>query len=57
VTQRNDRPAKTAAQIGPGVVYSFAWLSFLAEARYMAVDYANPRGLNGAVPIALGVRF
>jgi hypothetical protein len=57
VTQRNDRPTKAAAQLGAGLVYSWQWVSVLAEARYLAVDYANPRGLNGAVPISLGVRF
>lgn len=57
VTQRNDRPVKTAAQLGAGVVYSWRWVSVLAETRYIAVDYANTRGLNGAVPVSLGVRF
>jgi len=57
VTQRNDRPVSVGAQVGVGLVYSWRWVSVLAETRYMAVDYANTRGLNGAVPVSLGLRF
>jgi hypothetical protein len=57
VRQRNDRPVSVAAQVGVGLVYSWRWISVLAETRYMAVDYANTRGLNGAVPVSLGLRF
>jgi hypothetical protein len=54
---RNDRPLSGAAQVGAGIVYSWRWVSAVAETRYMAVAYANTRGLNGAVPVSLGVRF
>lgn len=55
--QRNDRIVSVAAQVGVGIVYSWRWVSVLAETRYMAVDYADTRGLNGALPISLGLRF
>ena len=55
--QRNDRPVSAAAQVGTGVAYSAGWFSIFAEARYMTVDYANTRGLNGAVPVSLGLQF
>lgn len=51
---RNDRPVSAAGHVGTGVAYSAGWISIFAEARYMTVDYANTRGLNGAVPISLG---
>ena len=54
---RNDRPMSAAAHAGVGAVYSWDWFSVLAEARYMAVNYANTRGVNGAVPVSLGVRI
>jgi hypothetical protein len=54
---RNERPVSVGAQVGVGVVYSWRWISMQAETRYMAVDYANTRGLNGAVPVSLGIRF
>lgn len=55
--QRSERPLSAAAQVGLGLVYSWRWFSVFGETRYMAVDYANTRGLNGAVPVSLGVRF
>jgi len=54
---REDRPISPAAHVGAGLVYSFPWVSVLAEARYLAVAYGNTRGLNGAVPVSLGLRF
>jgi hypothetical protein len=53
---RNERPMSAAANAGVGAVYSWDWFSVLAEARYLAVGYANTRGLDGAVPVSLGVR-
>ena len=55
--QRSERPLSAAAQVGVGLVYSWRWFSVFGETRYMAVDYANTRGLNGAVPASLGLRF
>ena len=52
---RNERPVSGAVQAGVGLAYSWRWLSALAETRYMAADYANTRGLNGAVPVSLGL--
>ena len=54
---RQERPLSVAAQMGLGLVYSTRWVSVFGETRYMAVDYANTRGLNGAVPVSLGLRF
>ena len=57
LTVRQERPLAGAAQFGAGMVYSFPVVSILAEARYMTVSYGNTRGLNGAVPVSLGLQF
>ena len=57
VNQRRVRPVSVAAQAGVGLVYSWRWVSAFAETRYMAVDYAPARGLDGALPVSLGLRF
>jgi hypothetical protein len=56
-TLRRDKPLTGAGQIGVGALYSFSWVSVLAETRYMTVGYEPSRGLNGAVPLSLGMRF
>jgi hypothetical protein len=56
-TTRNERPLNGAAQAGVGAVYTWRWVSVVAETRYFAVANRNVRGLNGALPLSLGVRF
>lgn len=57
LTYCSRRPISGAAQVGLGAVYSWRWISVLAEARFFAVDYRTTRGLNGAFPLSLGLRF
>ena len=54
---QQNRPLTGAAQVGAGFVYAFPWVSLVADARYMTVNYSPTRGLNGAVPVSLGLRF
>jgi hypothetical protein len=57
VLVRNERPLSAAGQLGGGAVYTWNWISVIAEARYLAVPNGTTRGLNGALPVSLGVRF
>jgi hypothetical protein len=54
---RDERPVSAAATIGAGAVYSWRWISVVGEARYFAVSGGAARGLNGALPLSLGLRF
>jgi hypothetical protein len=57
VTVTDDRPVSAAAHIGAGAVYTWRWISVVGEARYFAVSNGISRGLNGALPLSLGLRF
>jgi hypothetical protein len=54
---RNERPLSAASQFGAGAVYTWNWLSVIAEAQYIAVPNGTTRGVNGALPVSLGLRF
>jgi hypothetical protein len=54
---RNERPLSTAGNIGAGAVYAWRWVSVAGEARYIAVPNGTTRGLNGALPVSLGIRL
>lgn len=57
LTLRDERPISGAAHIGVGTVYTWRWVSVMGEVRYFAVTNGVSRGLNGALPVSLGVRF
>jgi len=56
-TRVNDRTLTGASGLGAGATYSWRWVSVVADARYIAVANGIARGLNGAFPFALGLRF
>jgi hypothetical protein len=53
----DERPISGAAHIGAGAAYTWRWISLVGEARYFAVTNGISRGLNGALPVSLGVRL
>ena len=55
--ERHERPLSAAGQVGLGLAYSFPWFSVVGETRYTAVGFSTTRGLDGAVPVSLGMRF
>lgn len=54
---RNERPLSTAGNIGAGAMLTWRWVSVAAEARYVAVPNGTTLGLNGALPVSLGIRL
>jgi hypothetical protein len=57
LTIQDDRPTSGAAHVGGGASYTWRWISVVGEARYFAVTNGMSRGLNGALPVSLGVRL
>jgi hypothetical protein len=53
----NDRTVTGAAEWGAGAAFRWRWVSVVGEARYIVVANGTARGLNGAFPFALGLRF
>ena len=56
-TVSDGSPISGAAQLGMGATYSLRWVFLVMEARYFAVTNGIARGLNGASPLSLGLRF
>jgi hypothetical protein len=57
LVRRNERPLSGAVNVGAGTAYTWRWIAVVAEARYVAVHNGTTRGLNGALPVSLGVRL
>ena len=56
-TITTERPMAGTAHVGAGAVLAWRWVSIVGETRYIAVTNRFPRGLNGAMPFSLGLRF